>query len=89
MKIDAQNLTDRIEINPEVLAGKPLIKGTRISVEQIMRMLASGMKQEEILTEFSHLEQEDIRAAMLYASDLIQDFQAYPRQYIHRIKFSS
>lgn len=84
MKVN--ELINRIEINPNVLVGKPVIKGTRISVEQIMRMLASGMAQEEILQEFPHLMREDIQAAIFYASELVEDFKAYPRQFIHRIK---
>lgn len=76
---NAKNLIKRIEINPRVLAGKPVIKGTRISVEQIMRMLASGMLAEEIIKEFPHLKKNDIQAAILYATELVEDFRVYPR----------
>ena len=73
MKNQVKTLIDRIEINPRILVGKPVIKGTRISVEQIMRMLASGMNEGEILDQFGHIKKEDIQAAILYASELVQD----------------
>ena len=81
-----KNLIDRIEINPKVLVGKPVIKGTRISVEQIMRMLSGGMTRDEILKEFPHLKAIDIQAAIFYATELVRDFHVYPRQFIGRIK---
>jgi len=57
-------LLERIEINPQILAGKPVIKGTRISVELILRMLSQGISGEEILEEYPHLIEEDIKAAL-------------------------
>ena len=57
-------LLERIEINPQVLAGKPVIKGTRISVELILRMLSQGISVEEILEEYPHLTEEDVKAAL-------------------------
>ena len=75
-----QNLKNRIEINPEVLIGKPVIKGTRIAVEHIMGYLAGGMTEDEMVKEFPPLTKDDIRAAMLYATELVRDFRAYPRQ---------
>jgi uncharacterized protein (DUF433 family) len=48
-------LLERIEINPQALVGKPVIKGTRISVEFILRMLSQGISEEEILEEYPHL----------------------------------
>ncbi|MBI3335282.1 MAG: DUF433 domain-containing protein [Candidatus Portnoybacteria bacterium] len=83
-----RSLIERIEINPDILVGKPVIKGTRISVEQIMRMLASGMDAKEILEEHPHITKEDIRAAIFYATELVQDFKVYPRRFIHRIKLA-
>ena len=88
MKYATKNLIGRIEINPAVLVGKPVIRGTRISVEQIMRMLSSGMTQEDILVEFPHLKKADIYAAIFYATELVRDFKVYPRQFIRRIKVS-
>lgn len=86
MKNNIHNLVNRIEINPDVLVGKPVIKGTRISVEQIMNMLAAGMTAKEVMTEFPHLKKVDIQAAIFYATKLVQDFRVYPQQFIHRIK---
>ena len=62
-------LLQRIEINPKVMVGKPIIRGTRIPVELIMRMLGQGITEEEILQEYPRLELADIRAALLCAAD--------------------
>ena len=60
-----------IERNPEVLLGKPVIKGTRISVELIMRKLAGGYSFEDILKAYPHLSKEQVAAACEYAADVI------------------
>mgnify|MGYP005872013625 CR=1 FL=1 len=60
---------DRIEVNPEIMFGKPVIKGTRITVELILQKLAGGMSQDEILKDHPHLKSEDIRAAQQFAAD--------------------
>ena len=59
---------ERIEINPDIMFGKPVIKGTRITVEQILRKLAGGMTVEEIVTDHPHLKREDILAAQEFAA---------------------
>ena len=64
----AVNLSERIEINPKVLNGKPVIKGTRLSVQFILGLLAQGMTQEEILAEYYRLSPEDIRACLEFAA---------------------
>ena len=61
----------RLEINPEIMLGKPVIKGTRISVELILRRLAEGMTMNELLESYSHITKEDIHACFLFASNLI------------------
>ena len=66
------HLLNRIEMNPKILCGKPVIKGTRISVEQILAELASGYDMEEISREYD-LAEEDIRAAITYAYRLVAD----------------
>lgn len=63
--------TDRIAYNHEVLRGKPIIKGTRIAVEAILRKLAEGASFEQLLTAYPGLENEDIFACLTYASDII------------------
>lgn len=60
---------NRIEINPDIMFGKPVIKGTRITVEQILRKLAGGMTVDEIQTDHPHLTTEDIYAATAFAAD--------------------
>jgi uncharacterized protein (DUF433 family) len=60
---------ERISINSEIRFGKPCIKGTRISVSDILGWLASGMSHAEILEDYPSLKDEDIKAALLFASD--------------------
>jgi len=61
---------DRITVNPEVAFGKPVIRGTRIAVQLIVKLLANGVTEEEILTDYyPDLVKEDIKAALLYASE--------------------
>jgi len=67
-----------IEINPKILAGKPIIAGTRISVELIVKLVAQGWKEEEIIKEYPVLKKEDIRAALLYAEKIIEEEEVYP-----------
>jgi len=59
---------ERIERNPEIMLGKPVVRGTRITVELILDLLAKGQKLEEILREYPELKPEDIRAALAYMS---------------------
>ncbi len=60
-------VTDRIVVDPEILVGKPVIKGTRIPVYLIIEFLANGLTQEEILDQYPTLTKDDIEAALLYA----------------------
>jgi uncharacterized protein (DUF433 family) len=60
--------TSRIEINPQVMMGKPIIRGTRITVELILRKLAEGATESELLEDYPHLTPEDVRAAMAYGA---------------------
>jgi len=62
---------NRIEINPQIMFGKPVIKGTRITVELILRQLAGGMSIDEILDDHPHLTPEDIYAAIDFAADYV------------------
>lgn len=65
--MQAEKLLKRIEINPRVMLGKPVIRGTRITVEQILRKLAQGITPDEITADFPHLTRTDVRAALAYA----------------------
>ncbi|MBA2691080.1 MAG: DUF433 domain-containing protein [Rubrobacter sp.] len=60
---------ERIRIEPSVRSGKPTIRGTRITVRDILEYLASGMSDEEILADFPDLHRKDIRAALHFAAD--------------------
>jgi uncharacterized protein (DUF433 family) len=61
----------RIEINPKIMFGKPVSRGTRITVEQILRKLAGGMTVEQILADHPHLAADDIYAAAAFAADFL------------------
>jgi len=63
--------TDRIEINAQVMMGKPVIKGTRITVEMILRKLSEGASEGDLLAAYPSLTREDVRAAIGYAADLL------------------
>jgi uncharacterized protein (DUF433 family) len=60
-----------IEINPKIMFGKPVIRGTRITVEQILRKLAGGMTVEQILADHPHLSAADVYAAAAFAADYL------------------
>lgn len=64
-------LLNRITNNPAILTGKPVIRGMRISVEQILKMFARGISHEDILEEFPLLEDDDIKACLVYAANII------------------
>jgi uncharacterized protein (DUF433 family) len=69
---------NRIQIDPRIMTGKPVIRGTRLPVELIVRMLSQGISEKEILKEYPRLEIEDIRAALAYASDVLADESVLP-----------
>ena len=63
--------TNRISVNPEIMLGKPVIKGTRITVELIVRRLSEGMSVDELLEAYPHLSRDDIMAALSYSADVL------------------
>jgi uncharacterized protein (DUF433 family) len=72
--------SNRIEINPEVMLGKPVIRGTRITVELLLRALSEGSTEADLLDAYPHLTREDIQAAIGYAADAIgRNGQASPK----------
>ena len=73
-----EKLLNRIVVNPKVMAGKPVIKGTRIPVEQILKLLAQGLSFDDILKDYPHLKREDIMAALLYAARVMGREEVYP-----------
>jgi len=64
-------VTDRIEVNPAIMQGKPVIRGTRITVELILRKLSEGADEAAVLEAYPHLSRADIQAAMAYAADTL------------------
>src|ERR1700687_6146514 len=64
---------ERIEINPEIMGGKPVIRGTRVPVEIVLRKLGAGMTPEAIIADHPRLISEDIRAAQAFAADYLAD----------------
>ena len=68
----------RISVDPRVLAGKPIVKGTRISVEIVLDLLAAGWPCEKILENYPTLKTEDVRACLQYASELLHGEKVFP-----------
>ena len=73
-----EQLLERIALNPKVMAGKPVIRGTRLTVEYILNLLAHGATVAEILEEYEGLAQEDIRACLLFASRSLESTAFMP-----------
>ena len=71
------DLLKRITINPEVMVGKPTIRGMRITVEQILNSLAANISVNDLIEDYPELETEDIRAALLYAAKLVEEEKVY------------
>ncbi len=74
-----QDLLNRITFNKDVLCGKPLIRGLRISVEMILELLARGATEKEILQDYPQLEPDDLRAALLYAHHMVARENVFDR----------
>lgn len=64
-------INDRIEVNPRVMLGKPVIRGTRIPVELVLRKLGDGATEADLLEAYPRLTRDDIHAAMRYAADTL------------------
>jgi uncharacterized protein (DUF433 family) len=73
-----EQLERRIVMDPKVMLGKPVIRGTRIPVEMIVRMLAQGISAENILCEYPRLQMVDIRAALAYAAQVLAQEDVFP-----------
>ena len=71
-------LSERIVIDPKILAGKPVIRGTRLAVEFILELLAAGQSESEVLANYPGLSREDILACLSYASYLAHEYKAFP-----------
>ena len=73
-----EHLLQRIEINPKVMVGKPVIQGTRIPVELIVRLLGEGLSEAEVLRQYPRLQEQDIRAALTYAASVLAHEEVFP-----------
>jgi uncharacterized protein (DUF433 family) len=74
----AQKLLERITLNPDVMTGKPVIRGTRLTVQFILGLLAHGASVEEIIDEYKGLTTEDIRACLLFATESLENTTFMP-----------
>ena len=70
--------SNRIVLDPNVLAGKPVIRGTRLAVELMLELLASGRSENQIFADYPGLTREDILACLSYASHLAHEYKALP-----------
>jgi len=76
--MEQKQLLERIALNPKIMAGKPVIRGTRLTVQYILNLLAHGASVDEILQEYKGLTKEDILACLLYASETLEDTTFMP-----------
>lgn len=73
-----QQLLERIELNSEIMVGKPIVRGTRLTVEYILGLFAHGATIEEVLAEYQGLAMEDIRACFLFATKSLESMTFMP-----------
>ena len=76
--MDHKALLGRIVVDPKVMVGKPVIKGTRLTVQHILRLLAEGEIVQNILDEYEGLSQEDIQACFLFATEALENDTFFP-----------
>jgi uncharacterized protein (DUF433 family) len=69
---------DHITVDPQILVGKPVVKGTRISVELVIDLLAAGWTQQQILDSYPTLKADDVRACLAYASEILHSEKVFP-----------
>lgn len=73
-----QELLERIVVNPKVMAGKPVIRGTRLTAEYVLNLLAHGASTAEILEEYEGLTEDDVRACILFATKSLSSTDFMP-----------
>jgi len=73
-----EELLKRIVANPKIMGGKLIVKGTRVTVEQLLKLLAQGLTSDEIIKDYPHLTKEDISAVLLYAAKVAGEEEVYP-----------
>jgi len=72
------NWRERIEINPDVMTGKPIIRGTRLTVDHVIELLAEGWTTEQVVAEYPGVSPEDVAGCLAYASAVIKGEKVYP-----------
>lgn len=76
--MEQKQLLERIALNPKIVVGKPVIRGTRLTVQYILNLLAHGATVDEIIQEYKGLTKEDILACLLYAAETLEDTTFMP-----------
>ena len=76
--MDDKKLLDRIVLNPSIMVGKPVIRGTRLTVDFILNLLAHGASENDILSEYKVLDIEDIQACYLFATKSLENTDFMP-----------
>ena len=76
--MEKSDLLERITVDPKIMVGKPVIRGTRLSVQFIVGLLSQGASVEEILDEYDGLTCEDVQACLLFASEALEDTTFVP-----------
>ena len=76
--MDKSKLLERVVINPKVMVGKPVIRGTRLTVQYILGLLAHGAMMDEIVQEYEGLTREDILACLLFATEALENTTFVP-----------
>jgi uncharacterized protein (DUF433 family) len=74
----AMEWRDRITVDPAVLVGKPVVRGTRLAVEFVLELLANGWTQEQVLQNYPGLAVDDVRACLAYAKEVLQEERVFP-----------
>ncbi len=69
---------DHITVDPQILVGKPVVKGTRISVELVIDLLAAGWNEQQVLDSYPTLKTDDVRACLAYASEILHAEKVFP-----------
>ncbi len=76
--MEKNELLKRVTMNPDIMVGKPVIRGTRLTVQHIVGLLASGMTENEIVSEYEGLTHDDIRACLLFAAEALEESAFMP-----------
>jgi uncharacterized protein (DUF433 family) len=73
---------ERIVVDPEVMTGKPIIKGTRLTVDHVIELLAEGWTTDQVIEEYPGVTTDDVGACLAYASELVKSEKVYPARVV-------